>query len=534
MSRLLAAFLILALGMSLSAPQAEATDAAYQNHMRNARLLLSRGDAPRALEVYERVLAEHPLDSPASVGKADALITMGRLDEAEIFLTDAIARIDQDADLYRIRVKLRRAQKDGDGAFSDVLRVVIADEERAVWALVEARDLLGDGLPPADARRLTLAARAENPTVLTFTLMAGVLAMLDGAPGDGLALVVETENAQGLKGSLLTRYAEELDRLGYETEALTALETAAARTDHPAHRSQVLFQVAEIQEQLKRYPDALATLARIVEERRGTATAGKALLASAAIHQKYLDEPEQALAVYLQIENDPVLGHRRPDLLLQMGDCYLRLGRFDEAADAYTRVLPDAIEPEQAETASFQLAETAFFRGLADSAMVLYQDMAETYPRSLRADDAAGRYILLNKYATVGAGVAVQVLGRMEWGRMAADSAVVDSTARILIDNYGQGELGAEAWTARAEIARRAGAAARALEYLEHVSTDFAADARLAPIALMEQGDILLQDLDRPQEALLRYESILTDYPNCLQAGDARRLVEALRRDLKS
>jgi hypothetical protein len=32
----------------------------------------------------------------------------------------------------------------------------------------------------------------------------------------------------------------------------------------------------------------------------------------------------------------------------------------------------------------------------------------------------------------------------------------------------------------------------------------------------------------------MSYEAILTDYPNSVQAGDARRLVEALRRELKS
>ncbi len=534
MRRLAALLLLLALAVPAAPPRAEAADAAYQNNMRTARILLSRGDAQRALTIYERVLREHPLDSPASVGKADALIMLRRYDDAEAFLADAIERIDDDADLYRIRVKLRRVQEDWDEAYSDVLRVVGAAEDRAAWALAETRDLLEDGLTTAAARRLTLEARAENPTVLTYTMMAGVLAVLDGEPDAGLALVVETEENQGLTGSLVSRYAEELDRVGREDDALAALETAAARTEHPAHRSKVLFQVAGIQEDLHRYPEALATLATIVEERKGTATAGKALLASADIHQKYLDDPEQALQVYLQLQDDPILGHRRAEMLLAMGECYLRLGRFEKAAETYQRVLPDAIDPEQAETATFKLAQTAFFRGMPDSAMVLYQDMAETYPRSLLADDAAGRYVMLNKYATVGAGVAVQVLGRMDWALMAGDSAAVDSTARLLIDNYGGGELGAEARFAQARIAREGGRPQRALEELDHITADFADDTRRAPRALMEQGDILLRDLDRPQEALLRFESVLTDYPDCLQAGEARRLVEALRRDLKS
>ena len=45
------------------------------------------------------------------------------------------------------------------------------------------------------------------------------------------------------------------------------------------------------------------------------------------------------------------LGHHQPDMLLQMADCYVRLDRLEEAERTYHEVLPEALDPEQAETA---------------------------------------------------------------------------------------------------------------------------------------------------------------------------------------
>ena len=42
---------LLVLAVTAAAPPAEAADAAYQNNMRTARILMSRGDAARALNI---------------------------------------------------------------------------------------------------------------------------------------------------------------------------------------------------------------------------------------------------------------------------------------------------------------------------------------------------------------------------------------------------------------------------------------------------------------------------------------------------
>jgi tetratricopeptide (TPR) repeat protein len=290
--------------------------------------------------------------------------------------------------------------------------------------------------------------------------------------------------------------------------------------------------VAEIQERQEKYADALATLGRIAEEREGTAAAANALLESAQIQQEHLDDPKGALAVYERIENDPVLGHHRPQMLLQMADCYVRLGDFENASRKYREVIPEAMDPEHAELASLELAEVEFFRGDPDSALVLYQDMAEGHPRSLYTDQAADRYITLNRYHQSDP-EGVVLWGKLEWARHVADSTAVETSAQALLRDRPTGELAVDALLALAESAEAGGNLQGALGYLGRLVEENP-EARKAPEALMRMGHILAERLGRPQEALQRYESVLTDYPTSVQAGDARRLVEALRSDLKS
>ena len=110
--------LVLVVGLSQSVSVLGA-DAEYVNKMRTASRFLIQGIPDAAAKVLEQVLAKHPGDLRASVTYVDALIQMRRLDDAEAFLEQAFERVDEKADLYRARVKLRRAQGRDRDAFDE-------------------------------------------------------------------------------------------------------------------------------------------------------------------------------------------------------------------------------------------------------------------------------------------------------------------------------------------------------------------------------------------------------------------------------
>jgi tetratricopeptide (TPR) repeat protein len=524
---------VLVLGL-LPSVNAFGADAEYVNKMRTAARYLAQGIPDAAAKVLEQVLAKHPGDARASVTYVDALIQMRRLDDADAFLEQAFVRVDEKPDLYQARVKLRRAQGRDRDAFDDVIRVMETDPERATWAFRETKDQLENGLDSEHALRVTDTAREAHPADLQFmVLTAVVVTIAEERVEDALRLMIRFDEEYRRDGEAILRFAQEMQAMGEEEVALEGMLASVERATKATKRSYVLDMIAHIQERQGKYEDALASLEMIATERKGTTASGNALLRSAEIHQRYLDDPESALLVYDKIQNDPILGHHRPRMLLQMADCYVRLGRFDEASAKYHEVLPEALDPEQAEKAHLQLAEVEFYRGNVDTALVLFQDMAEAYPRSLFSDQAAARYIMLNKYRGVAGGEALKVWGRMEWARLLGDSVTVDASANSLIQMHPEGELSAEALLALAEIANVGGNYIGALGYLETLVTDHPTDRRAAE-ALMRQGSILQARLGRPQEALMRYETVLTDYPRSVQAGDARRFVEVLRRELKS
>jgi tetratricopeptide (TPR) repeat protein len=510
-----------------------AADAEYVNKMRSASRFLAQGVPDAAAKVLEQVLAKHPADVRASTTYVDALIQMDRLDDAEEFLAGALERVSQKAELYQSRVKLRRAQGRSQDAFVDVIMVMEQNPERASWAYRETKDLLEHGLDFDHAHRVADDSRKDHPQDLSYTVLTAVITAFHQDTEDALRVMIRFDEKNERGGEAVLRFAQEMQAMGDEEIALEGMLAAVERTPKATKRSYILDMVAFIQERQGKYTDALASLALIAQERQGTSASANALLRSAEINQKYLNDPQAALVMYTQIQNDPILGHHRPRMLLQMADCYVRLGEFENASRRYSEVVPEALDPEHAELATLNLAEVEFFRGNPDSALILYQDMAETYPRSLFTDQAAARYIMLNKYQGLGGGDAVTVWGKMEWARLLGDSVQVDTSARKLMDLHPRSELAAEALLALSETADAGGDYLAALAFLDTLLDEHAGDRRAAE-ALMRQGNILHTKVDRPQEALMRYETILTDHPTSVQAGDARRLVETLRRELKS
>lgn len=529
-----AAAVVLVLAAGLGIPEtAAAADAKYRNQLSSATRHLMRGNYDDAARVFGEILKQHPNDEKASSGFAQALIALDRLDEADAFLEEALARVEPKTDLYRRREELRRLQGRTEDAFSDALAVMASSDGMAPWVYRETRELIGEGLDASRAGAIAERALAERPDDVNFVVLAAVILALDDRFVEGSELLTRIDTQKKQNGAYVMRYGEELAALGYPAAAVDAMMLAAELADAPPRRSQYLFRAADLLEADGRYADALAQLQRIATEREGTSAAGKALTRSAALYQQHLDDPAGALAVYERLRNDPSLGHNRPEMLLHMGDCYTRLGRFDDAARTYNEVLPEALDPEHAESAAYRAAEVAFFRGDADSALTLYQTMAETYMRSLLTDDAASRYILLNSYAKVDGGAAMGLYGRMEWGRAAGDSAAADSTARLIIERYPDMEIAAEAWLALADISAAAGRPVEAVERLDRVVRDFPGNRRAA-VALKRQGDLYSLELNDPERALEKYESMLAEYPESVLGAEVRSRVRALRGGLKS
>lgn len=511
-----------------------ATDVKYQGDMRLVNRYMAQEQYEAAQQLLEQVLAEHPHDIQASVAYVEALLGLHQEAGAEGFLAQALTGPGDKTDLYRMREKVRRSQGKLDDAFNDVLMVLAGGPDRAPWANRETTELLKAGLDPSKARKAIENARGGPGASPSLTFLAAVVAVHEGHGEDALKLVAAFDADTKQSGEAIYRFAEDMFALGRNDLAQKAIGEALARATTPARRSELCFRAADMAEAAGKHQEALSYLAKVIAEREGTAAASSAKLKMAEIKDKQLHDPAGALAFYETIQSDPQLGHYRPTMLMQMADCYLRLGKFDQASSTYRGVGAEAFDPEDAELAALRLGEIQFMKGNLDSAVTLYQQMADNNPRSRFADQAASRYIMINKYR-MGGGLdgLLKTWGRLEWARLAADSVEVSRAALDLKQRDPDGELAAEALLALGEVALARGNRDGARASLEELVRTYPKDQRRAPEALLRMGEILSNQGKR-EEALSKYEAVLTDYPTSVQAGDARRRMEALRRDLHS
>jgi len=528
----IAAFAVLS--CLLVASSAVATDVKYQGDMRLVNRYMAQEQFEAAQQLLEQVLAEHPHDVAASVAYVDALVALHQEQAADAFLTQALTGPGEKTDLYRMREKVRRSQGKLEEAFHDVLLVLASGPDRAPWANRETTELLKAGLEPSKAKKAIESARGEAGASPNLTFLAAVVAVHENHGEDALKLVSSFDADTKQSGEAIYRFAEDMFALGHNDLAQKAIGEALSRATTPARRSELYFRAADMAEAAGKHQEALSYLAKVIVEREGTAAASSAKLKTAEIKDKQLRDPAGALAFYEKIQNDPQLGHYRPTMLMQMADCYLRLGKFDQATATYRSVGSEAFDPEDAELAALRLGEIQFMKGNLDSALTLYQQMADNNPRSRFADQAASRYIMINKYR-MGGGLdgLLKTWGKLEWARLASDSLEVSRAAADLKARDPDGELGAEALLALGEVALAHGNKDGACASLEELVRTYPKDQRRAPEALLRMGEIL-NDQGKRELALSKYESVLTEYPTSVQAGDARRRMEALRRDLHS
>ncbi len=175
---------------------------------------------------------------------------------------------------------------------------------------------------------------------------------------------------------------------------------------------------------------------------------------------------------------------------------------------------------------AWRYAEALFFAGRSDSALTLYQRIAED-PQGPFRGDALERTYLIEDAEPRGA---LAVFGRIAYEEWRNDRrralALTDSLAQALP----RGALWAQAALLLASQREAAGDARGALGPLLAVA-DSLPDDRLAPLARQRAGDLYRTRLGDEHAALAQYEECLARYPRAWNAPEVRRVAERLRRN---
>lgn len=188
-ARLLVGLLGLATLMS-SGPAASADRETAEFMAKRGERLLKENDAAGAAEQYRRSIDEDAEFLPAHVGLGDALVTLGRLDEAAAAFRAAIAIADKTQPLppawtdLIVRARRRLTEADATGSAFEGARRRYADALVALAEKWKTKD------PALAERALALALEAvpDHPAAkerLGAAVGKGVVAVFDGKAFDG-------------------------------------------------------------------------------------------------------------------------------------------------------------------------------------------------------------------------------------------------------------------------------------------------------------------------------------------------------------
>jgi predicted Zn-dependent protease len=165
---------------------------------------LERGDHADVLRRTEAILAERPGDDATHEVRARALLALGRLDEAEREVNDAV-RLDPDEIRYRELLAEVLAER---GAHRDAAvefgRLARNDPRSSAWTLAEARERLGAAQPEMGVEAARRAVRLNPADAAAQLALAQGLARVGDASG---AIQAATRAAALAPGDPMAREA---------------------------------------------------------------------------------------------------------------------------------------------------------------------------------------------------------------------------------------------------------------------------------------------------------------------------------------
>jgi TolA-binding protein len=277
-----------------------------------------------------------------------------------------------------------------------------------------------------------------------------------------------------------------------------------------------------------RWEEAAKDLRSMASERAGTSMGVQAemILAEGAIAA----DPAAARAKALELATrfPEAAGSSRRVIALS----YLHEKNYPAAARTFgDEVRFEDKDPVAKKSAMWNRAECYFFGNVMDSANIGYKAVALQYLNDRLGHEALERMLLLADAADDGEealkdfAAAASPAGR--------EGARADSALQKVYSKYPRKVAGLEALFQSAEIHRKRGDVAEALR-MYTILADTSLGASRAQDALFQAAEIQRTRLSQPRRALDLYSELVTRYPDSWLAPEARRWVDALKKEVGS
>ncbi|HXF47940.1 MAG TPA: tetratricopeptide repeat protein [Verrucomicrobiae bacterium] len=361
---------------------------------------------------------------------------------------------------------------------------------------------------------------AQKPSPLQYRLK-GEWELRRGNYDAALAAFAEADRRGSRDGSLLLELARKTSAV--LPEKMPAL-AAAFEKSHPQSPDlpQLHFLLARAQITLGQFPAARATYQKILVSSPLAEDKIQAHFELAQLMLDYVSRPESALIFLTKggAETHPAL--RQPTVVLK-ARALAALDRFDEAREAFMQI--SGRTARWGEEIHFLEAEWDFYFLKFDEAEKKYTALLDGFPRGERVNDALRRLALLksrgkSKESPLSLfAVFLKDLAQFKEVEAATKLSGLEQTAP---------ELAAEAFYNWGSYLLDRKRPSEAESVFVKIKTAYAKTPQ-APLALEKLGE-LAEAARRPEAAKSRYEAVLEQYPDAVNAemvrGKLRRLLE--------
>ncbi len=497
-----------------------------------ARGLLRIGRKDEGLQKLRELRTAYPTDTRVLLYLGKQLFENGQTEEAIGLYRSNLDTVQEAGPILIDLERIYRESKRWPEAVETCLEYQNRLGDRGGWVENELESLIrSDRLGEETIRAIEKGAERhpDDPGLSRLFVLA---LFYNGESTKALERAAALDQKQGGRGDALLAYAGlALDKAAF-ADARQAYELAlkldlpsATRQDVLYRRAQILRKERKLEESLLAYDELLATKPRA--ELARTARLEKAQILAGELNRR-----DAALVAYRELLASVTPPRGKEEMAiseqtrLAMADCELLLEHPADAESLYASLADSARSPEVRVAALFQQAEMSFYQGHLKEAEKLYYRLTDEYPTDAWVNDALERILQIGENAAGGSGLTAiaqaayqRRLGRQDRALVLLDEALTGAAKSPVADDL---------MLSRVRTLLDLGRTGEAQASAESLAVAFV-DSPLAPRALYETARQWAARPEGQAAASALYEKILLQFPNCLEAPDARAALQELK-----
>lgn len=318
----------------------------------------------------------------------------------------------------------------------------------------------------------------------------------------------------------LWELAERAEREGLYDTALRSYESLAKGKSR--YSIMASFRVGSVLETNKKYEEAIDAYKKFIHDFPRDNLVSQAKYRIGVVRVDGLSDPQGALPYFESLADARAKEGVGLDSRLMIADCKLRLGNLKSAALEFENVM----EIAPSSRVLFLLGETAYFQGDFDSALTIYEKVANEYPESDYVNDALWRSVFIsdnsdNRKLLHRIAGAQRLLYSRDY-----DSAIKELKA-LLRDEPGS-SLADDCMLFVGEALEGKESFNEALAAYKDLSNLYP-ESRLRPEAKRRIGELFAERLNNRKAAIKELEEVLLKFPDYVLASAVRNRIEELK-----